>query len=126
VRLLVTGGRTYDEFQTVMETLDRIHEQTPVALLIHGGAYGADTLAGRWAKGNGVPTAVYKAQWKAHGPAAGPIRNQQMITEAKPDAYYDFPGGRGTSDTRIRCIRAGVPRALPEAPGFIEEDILPF
>lgn len=126
MRLLVTGGRTYDDPQAVTEALDRIHEQTPITLLIHGGAHGADTLAGRWARSNGVPTAVYKAQWRAHGPIAGPIRNQLMIEDAQPTAYLDFPGGRGTSDMRIRCIRAGVPRALPHPEGFQEQDILPF
>lgn len=126
MRLLVTGGRTYDDIQAVSEALDRIHEQTPITLLIHGGAHGADTLAGRWAKANNVPTAVYRAQWKAHGPIAGPIRNQLMLEDAKPTAYLDFPGGRGTSDMRIRCIRTGVPRALPHPADFQEPDILLF
>lgn len=117
MRLLVTGGRDYSDFQALRIVLDQIHKEHPVTLLIHGGARGADTLAGRWAESNGVPTAVYRAQWKEHGKAAGPIRNQKMLTDAKPTTYLAFPGGRGTADMVCRCQKAGIPDAkAPKIP----------
>ena len=117
MRLLVTGGRDYSDFQALCTVLDQIHKETPITHLIYGGAPGADSLAGAWAAFNHVPALVFPAQWKLHGPAAGPIRNQKMLTDAKPTAYYDFPGGRGTSDMVCRCQKAGIPDAkAPKIP----------
>jgi hypothetical protein len=56
-----------------------------------------------------VPIDVYVAQWKKHGRAAGPIRNQRMLDKGKPDLVVAFPGGRGTADMIRRAERAGVP-----------------
>lgn len=111
MRLLVTGGRDYSDFQALCTILDQIHKETPVTILIHGGARGADYLADAWAASRQVPTAVYRANWTKHGKAAGPLRNQQMLTEGYPDAYLAFPGGRGTADMVQRCQRHRIPNA---------------
>ena len=109
MRLLVTGGRNFTDYQAVFISLDMVHEETPVTLLIHGGARGADSQAGAWAAFRQIPVRVFPANWTRDGKAAGPIRNQRMLTEARPDAYLAFPGGRGTADMVLRCQRAEVP-----------------
>lgn len=111
MRLLVTGGRDYRDFQALATLLDAIHAQTPITLLIHGAAPGTDSLAAAWAAFRHVPAQAYPADWTTHGKAAGPIRNQQMLTEGRPDAYLALPGGRGTADMVRRCKRAGIPDA---------------
>jgi hypothetical protein len=35
------------------------------------------------------------ADWKRLGRKAGPIRNQRMLVEGKPDLVVAFPGGKG-------------------------------
>jgi hypothetical protein len=77
-------------------------------LLIAGGASGADTLAARWAQDRGVPTQVYMAEWERLGREAGPIRNQRMLTEGKPDLVVAFPGGKGTANMVAQARAAGV------------------
>ena len=104
IRLLVCGGRGYDNWPVVRRELDA---NQPVAFLIHGGASGADRLAGKWADVNGVPTIVFPANWR-QGKKAGPMRNQLMIDEGKPDLVIAFPGGRGTDDMVRRARAAGV------------------
>jgi predicted Rossmann-fold nucleotide-binding protein len=42
------------------------------------------------------------------GLAAGPIRNQQMIDEGKPDLVIAFPGGAGTHDMMARATKANL------------------
>ena len=108
MRLLVTGGRDFHGYQALKATLDTIHKETPVTHLIHGGAPGADSLAGAWAAFNHVPALVFPANWTKHGKAAGPLRNQQMLTEGHPDAYLAFPGGQGTADMVQRCRKQGI------------------
>ena len=120
MRLLVTGGRTFRDFRTLAETLDALHAKTPVSLLIHGAAPGTDSLAAAWAAFRHVPAQAYPADWTTHGKAAGPIRNQQMLTEGRPDAYLAFPGGKGTADMVARCKKANVPDAqAPKNPPSI-------
>jgi len=105
-RVLVCGGRDYDDEARVFEELDRLKP----TFVIEGGANGADSLAWRWAKRN-LPfnsRRTFEANWSAHGKAAGAIRNQQMLDEGKPDLVLAFPGGRGTADMVRRAKRAGV------------------
>jgi hypothetical protein len=77
-------------------------------VIIHGAASGADTLAKKWARGNRCPDEAYYADWKAHGRAAGPIRNRLMIEEGKPDLVIAFPGGRGTENMKKQARAAGI------------------
>lgn len=98
--VLVTGGRDYKNRKRVFEVLDKIHEELPITLLVHGAAKGADTLADAWAKSRGIKVRsfeVTKEDWDLHGRAAGPIRNTVMLKESKPDLVVAFPGGRGTA-----------------------------
>jgi len=77
-------------------------------MIISGCARGADTLGIEWAEAKGVEVARFPADWKTHGRAAGPIRNQQMLEEGKPDLVVAFPGARGTADMIRRARAAGV------------------
>lgn len=103
VRAIVCGGRDYSDWEHVVRTLDAIG----VTELAHGCASGADSLAKAWAYLRRIPTAQYPANW-ANGKAAGPIRNQRMLDDFKPDAVIAFPGGRGTADMVRRAQAAGV------------------
>lgn len=109
MRVLVCGGRDFDDRELVRVVLDRIHKETPITAIIHGAAPGADTLAGWWATVNEVQNLDYPADWNRYGRAAGPMRNDLMLRVAKPDMVLAFPGGRGTADMVRRARSAGVP-----------------
>lgn len=109
MRLLVCGGRDYSNVAVVHHALHSIHTRRGIALLIEGGARGADRLARLWAQQNGVPYETYDADWKKYGNAAGPIRNGRMLKEGKPDGVLAFPGERGTNDMMEQASMAGVP-----------------
>ena len=67
------------------------------SVVIHGGARGADQLAGAWAKERQVSYKTYPAQWDRYGKSAGFRRNEQMLNEGNPDLIIAFPGGNGTA-----------------------------
>lgn len=133
IRVLVCGGRSYADREHVFTVLDRIHAETPFAALITGDAVtkdpsdpknrklwtGADWFAIVWAAKRGVWFERYEADWKTHGRAAGPIRNQQMLDRESPELVIAFPGGRGTEDmvTRAREARIDVRRMAPRRAG---------
>ena len=108
MRVLVCGGRDYTDWRAVSDTLRAIHDQTPIGLIIHGNATGADTMAAHWALLAGVREACFTARWESEGRAAGPLRNQRMLDEGKPDLVVAFPGGKGTADMVRRANAAGV------------------
>lgn len=117
-RLLVCGARDYGDRDAVFAALDRAHAKRPVSVLIHGAARGADTLAGEWAKARGIAPDPYPAAWRrADGTVnkgAGPVRNQRMLDEGRPNACVAFPPGpklewSGTADMVTRCLKAGLP-----------------
>lgn len=105
MRVLVCGGRHYEDAARVASEL---HKLGP-SRIIEGGATGADYCAAHWAAKAGVPIDTFAADWREHGKAAGPVRNQRMLDEGKPDIVVAFPGGRGTADMVRRAKAAGVP-----------------
>ena len=107
MKVLVTGGRDFNDWRCVRDTLDEIVDNEPIDLIVHGGATGADSLAARWAMNTHTPQQVFKAQWATFGPAAGPVRNGQMVA-TKPDLVVAFPGGRGTADCVRQAKAAGL------------------
>jgi hypothetical protein len=113
-RVLVCGGRSYEDRSRVFHVLDKALRAATLAerpfVLIHGGAKGADTLSGLWAASRQVnDVRVYKADWETHGRGAGPIRNKLMLTDGKPHVIIAFEGGNGTADMIRQGKKAGIP-----------------
>lgn len=107
MRVLVTGSRDWSDSARIREELVKLGEGVEMC---HGGAGGADALAAREAFLLGIPITVFPAKWKELGRKAGPLRNQQMLDEFKPELVLAFPGPQsiGTYDMMKRAVRAGV------------------
>jgi hypothetical protein len=89
------------------ELLDSVNAERRFSLVIHGGATGADRLAGEWARSRGIEVLVFRVsseEWKSIGKKAGPLRNARMISEGHPDLAIGFPGSDGTADM-LRRVR---------------------
>jgi hypothetical protein len=110
MRVLVCGGRNYSNFEEMASFLSGLffEYKDPQWELIHGGAAGADSLAGAWATSVGIPVKEFRADWKKYGKSAGPRRNEKMLSEGKPDLVIAFPGGKGTADMVARARKAKV------------------
>ncbi len=107
--ILVCGGRDYENQAMVFGVLDMIAEEFVIDRVIQGDCpTGADKMARMWAISRNHHFDSYPADWKSHGRAAGPLRNQQMLDVGKPTRVVAFPGGRGTADMVRRARRAGV------------------
>ena len=99
--LIVTGSRNFTNqefFNTEMKFYKNID------LLIHGGARGVDRLAANWAKANGIPTKVFKADWRK-GLSAGPKRNAEIAEFASQyDDVMCLALWDGLSKGTLSCI----------------------
>jgi hypothetical protein len=108
-RALVIGGRDYRDHERAFAELDRINAEYKFAVVIHGGAPGADALANEWALARNVPVEVFPAEWTKLGHSAGPARNAQMLKDGRPTLVVAFPGGKGTRDLVRRATHKGLP-----------------
>jgi hypothetical protein len=115
MRILVCGSRNWSD-AVAIETAIAARSSSPT--IIHGGATGADEIAHGLARMHGWPVEVYPADWQQHGKAAGPLRNQKMLDEGKPDVVLAFPvkDSRGTWDMIRRARAAGIPMEIASTP----------
>lgn len=109
MRALVCGGREFKDRFYLFTVLDQLKIRHGIDSVIHGGARGADILAGEWAEEHNLPVAVYKADWNRWGSRAGLIRNQLMLDQGRPDIVVAFRGGAGTAHMVNIARKAGVP-----------------
>lgn len=108
MRVLVCGGRNFFDRRALYARLDALHAERPITFLIAGGAKGVDSLAADWASYRQIQKQIFNADWERDGKAAGPIRNQRMLDEGKPDLVVAFPGGKGTADMVRRARNACI------------------
>lgn len=122
MKLLVCGGRDYDDQSAVAWELNRYAMQHDDLAIICGydpddrRFQGADQLAFEWAVRMKVPVFPFPAPWKLKGRAAGPIRNRRMRDWGRPDAALAFPGGRGTADMCAALETTGIIAARVPSP----------
>lgn len=113
-RILITGSRDWTDIDTIYAALEQQLADHGEITVVHGGAAGADRIAGDWAKAaitdqRPVRLEVYPPDWDSHGRKAGIIRNQQMVN-TKPDVVLAFPLGasRGTRHCMRAAANAGI------------------
>ena len=106
--VLVCGGRDYADYPQVQSVLRACLNDTDV--IVHGGARGADSIAGEVAKEVlGKEVIVHSANWSKYGRAAGPIRNKEMLDSHPIRLVIAFAGGNGTQDMVRRARQANIP-----------------
>jgi hypothetical protein len=98
MRVLVCGGRDFDNEAWIYDALNKVYAKYGDNLEIITGACpeGADNIAEKWAKEMQVDYRGLPAKWTKQGRSAGPIRNKRMRDTTQPDACIAFPGGNGT------------------------------
>lgn len=113
MRILVCGSRDYSDSMRLNAELDLIHAKRRIHLVIEGEAKGADVLAREWAESRGIPVWKFPAEWKKYGLGAGPVRNERMLDEGKPELVIAFPSkglanSKGTKNMVNQARAAGV------------------
>ena len=110
MRVLVCGGRDFNDKELLYSTLDRVLSKYPDELcIVHGSCQsGADKMAEDWCKLREVDYMGFPAKWKKHGRSGGPKRNKRMRDQSSPDACIAFKGGDGTLGMVALMKEAGI------------------
>ena len=124
MRILVCGDRKWDNHELIQDKFREVAGKEEELIIIHGCCSGADeqSEAVLWHVRRVCKICVdstcrfdvvrFPADWDKYGKAAGPIRNQQMIDEGKPDIVLAFHNNiaksKGTMDMIKRANAAGI------------------
>jgi len=109
MRVLVCGSRNWSDGRAIRERLRSLPRGSTV---VHGGARGADRLAGEIARTLGFEVHEMPAHWfrnETFNRRAGLERNIAML-ETKPDLVIAFwkDGSTGTAHTIEQATRRGI------------------
>lgn len=121
MRLLVCGGRHFDDTALVEYELGRLHQHVPITVIVHGGATKIGAAAETWARSHQVHVVRYPANFSL-GRRGDSARDAFMLDDSRPETVLVFPGGRRTADLLrqardfgARLIFAGHGDQLPFA-----------
>ena len=106
MKLAIIGSRGFSDYghlsYVMTEWFGRYANDNPYSLVtevISGGANGADKLAARWAKENGIKLTEFIPDWEGLGKRAGFVRNEDIVKAA--DCVLAFWDGvsKGTGNS---------------------------
>lgn len=111
-RILVCGDRNWTDREAIRRELATL----PAGSVIIEGEcptkINADKLAREVAEELGFDVEPYEAEWHRYGRAAGPIRNERMLKEGRPDECWafhpDLAKSKGTRDMVNQASRAKI------------------
>lgn len=106
MKVLICGSRHWRDIHAIRQ---RILKLPPTTTIVHGGARGADRLAGWLAEDLGFTVREMKADGQTHGKRAGFLRNLAMLDE-KPDLVIAFQvdGSAGTQHAIDQARKRGI------------------
>jgi hypothetical protein len=122
LRVIVTGGRQFKDDALIFTVLQALPAD---ALIVHGGALGADQRVANMAHRLGFLDEPHRAYWKRcapdcpkghqrtnkqgswYCPTAG-LRRNSLMADLGADVCIAFPGGSGTQDMRTKAHGAGI------------------
>jgi len=126
MRVLICGDREWNDYKVTLalvKSLKELHGDNLV--IIEGECRGADRMARQAAEELDIKVLKFPAEWSQFGGAAGPIRNEQMIREGKPQlgfaCHNNLAHSKGTKDMvkrlkahKIKCLH--VYSQMPNGP----------
>lgn len=114
MRVAVVGSRSWRDEERVFKV---IRSLPPGAVVVSGGARGADRIAARCARSLQYAVVEHLADWDTYGRRAGMIRNQVLVDDC--DALLAFWDGRsrGTLHSIRLAVAAGKPVEIFTADG---------
>lgn len=117
-RILVTGSRDWADYPAVVAAIAEAANGDPAAVVVHGGARGADLMADTAARSLKLGVEVHPANWQALGKSAGILRNRFMV-DLGADVCLAFirNGSRGAT----HCAGLAEARGIPTL-RFVQDD----
>lgn len=115
VRVIVAGGRDFDDYQLLSDTLldaytwflSNGYSHDDIELVL-GGARGADSLGETFANDYSLKTKMFIPDWQGQGKKAGILRNHEMGDYATHLVAFWDEKSRGTKDMINYATKKGL------------------
>lgn len=119
MKFLFCGDRNWNDIEYILTVMQVLQEVFGDFTVIEGEANGADSISRECAIELGLLVEKYPADWNKFHRAAGPIRNQQMLTEGNPDGvlafHNDLKSSKGTKNMVDISMKIGLPVYISES-----------
>ena len=96
MKVIVAGGRDYDDYQLMENRLDYLLQNEASITIVSGTAKGADKLGERYANQKGFDIIEMPADWDKFGKSAGYRRNEEMAKIADAAVIFWDGESRGS------------------------------
>jgi len=111
VLVLICGDRNWSDYQAIKREIVGHKLDPKTDVIMHGGARGADRIAGEIGLANRFKVRVFPADWERHGRGAGPIRNYLMLDQ-RPDLVLAFHPEIGLSKGTAHMIEIAKEKGI--------------
>ena len=111
MRCIIAGSRYGVRYRDVERAVRESRWWDEIAVVLSGGAIGADRHGEQWADEHGreiEPYPVSKHDWHMHGKAAGPMRNRRMAEAADACIVVWDGESRGSRSMIYKARRVGL------------------
>lgn len=111
-RVLITGSRAWTREDLIHEALRRVYDTWGPFRLVHGGAIGADQLAGKIMRQHNYGVVeVHPAQWAQHPGRSGGFARNKFMVDLGADLCIAFilNHSNGASGCADLAEEAGIP-----------------
>jgi hypothetical protein len=105
MKVAIVGSRNYQHLQRITDYVNALPVDT---VIISGGASGVDKTAEWGAKLRKMTIQIFPADWDAHGKAAGPIRNKQIVESADRLVAFWTGESKGTRNSIDLATARGI------------------
>ena len=107
MKVIIAGTREVTNYKALLNAIENAPFE--ITEVVSGCCRGVDQLGERWAKENGIPTKIFRANFFQYGKRAGPLRNKEMAEYA--DALIAIWDGKsnGTKDMINKMKRVKKP-----------------
>jgi predicted Rossmann fold nucleotide-binding protein DprA/Smf involved in DNA uptake len=111
----IVGSRRFNDYELMKKVLDPVKDK--IGMIISGGAIGADTLAQRYAKENGIVIVIYYPNYSKYGKKAPLVRNVVIANMAEKMIAFAYKDSIGTRHVISKMKQLGKPVAIIELEG---------
>lgn len=108
--IIVSGSRGITDYRFIKEAIESSPWFGAIDHVFVGDAKGVDSLVVQWCKENGIGYTIFKADWKAYGRGAGPLRNSEMVHSGGQALVAVWDGeSRGTKNMIALARKNNLP-----------------
>ena len=105
----MAGSRGFDDYLLLVATLDKVLAGREGAVIVSGGAKGADLLGEQYAEERGLAVERYLPDWAKYGKGAGHVRNGTMVEVSQLAVFFWDGASKGTADGIRKARAKGIP-----------------